>query len=170
MKKDTYPHKVAAIYPGIVEAEAAAMALVDSNIDGIDIVQLAPGAEDIGLAIDQETEATRDTLTRDAAVGTAAGTAAGAATAGAIALAASSLFISAPVVAPLMVLGYGALIGGTVGALRGLKLREGELAGLVKDALDAGYYALIVHAENGKSRDRAQEVIDLTLADKTVHT
>lgn len=170
MKKESHPHKVAAIYQTIVEAEAAAMALVDSKIDGIDIVQLAPGAEDIGMAIAQDAEATRDTITKDAAVGTAAGTATGAVTAGTIALVSASLFISAPVVAPLMVLGYGSLIGGIVGALRGMNLHEGQLAGLVKDALDAGYYAVIVHAVDEKSSERAQEVINLTLADETAHT
>lgn len=170
MKKESHPYKVAAIYQEIEESDATVMALVDSEIEDIDIVQLAPGATDTGLAIENETEATRDTVTRDAGIGTAAGTAAGAAAAGTTALVASSLFISAPIVGPLMVLGYGALIGGIVGAIRGLRIREGELAGLVNDALDAGYYAVVVHATNKQGRDRAQDVINLSMAEKSAHT
>lgn len=166
MKKESHPYKVAAIYPGIDEAEATVMALVDSKIDGIDIVQLAPGTEETGLAIENETEATLDTITRDAGIGGIAGTAAG----GAAVLVASSLFVSAPIVGPLIMLGYGTLIGGIVGAIRGLKIREGQLAGLVNDALDAGYYAVVVHAENEQGRNRAQDVIDLSMAEKTAHT
>jgi hypothetical protein len=161
---------VAAIYPDLEETEATVMALVDSNIDDIDIVQLAPGAKDSGLAIEQETEAIRDTVTRDAGIGSVAGTAAGAAAGGTTALVASSLFISAPIVGPLVMLGYGTLIGGIVGAIRGLRIREGQLAGLVNDALDAGYYAVVVHAVNEQGRDRAQEIINLSMAEQTVHT
>ncbi|MDT8452579.1 MAG: hypothetical protein RQ936_07550 [Gammaproteobacteria bacterium] len=170
MKNEFHPHKVVAVYPGIAEAEAAVTALIDSKNDGIDIIQLAPGAKDIGMALDQETETTSNTITKDTAIGSIAGTATGAAVAGAVALVSSSLFISAPVVAPLILLGYGTLIGGIVGALRGPKLREGQLAGLVKDALDARCHAVIVHAENEKSRDSAQEVINLTMTDIIAHT
>jgi hypothetical protein len=42
------------------------------------------------------------------------------------------------VVGPPIILGYGALIGSTAGAIRGLRLRENLLADLVKDALKAG--------------------------------
>ncbi len=170
MKKESHPYKVAAIYPDLEEAEAIVMVLVDSKIDDIDIVQLAPGAKDTGLAIEQETEAIRDTVARDAGIGSIAGNAAGAAAGGTAALVASSLFISAPIVGPLVILGYGTLIGGIVGAIRGLRIREGQLAGLVKDALDAGYYAVVVHAADEQGRDRSQELINLSMAEKTAHT
>lgn len=78
--------------------------------------------------------------------------------------------MSAPVVGPLVVLGYGAIIGAIPGAIRRLKLRKTMLATLVKDALNAGYYVVIVHAANAAAERRAQTVIDETMAEETAHS
>jgi len=170
MKKEHYPHKVAAVYPGAAEAEAAVMALSAANIGDIEIVQLAPGTEDPDIGIEPETDATRDTVVKDTLAGAATGTVAGAAAAGATALFASSLFISAPVVAPLIALGYGTMIGGIAGAIRGLRLREDMLASVVKDALKAGYHVVVVHVENDAIRDQVDDVLNATLSEETTHT
>jgi hypothetical protein len=87
---------------------------------------------------------------------------------GAAALGTPALFVSAPVVGSLMVLGYGALFGGMVGAIRGLGLRENMLSGLVKDALKAGYHAIIIHAANKDAQRRVQDVISKTTAANTI--
>jgi len=61
------------------------------------------------------------------------------------------------------------MLGGVAGAIRGIRPREGELSALVKDALNAGCYAVIVHASNEASRQEAEAVIDKTLAEETSH-
>jgi hypothetical protein len=170
MQTEHYPHKIAAVYHDGTAAEAAAMALDAANLDDVSVVQLAPGDSAVDLAIEPETRSTRDTLVKDTAAGAAAGTAAGAVAGGAAALATPALFLSAPVVGPLIVLGYGAMIGSAAGAIRGLKMRENMLASLVKDALDAGYYCIIVHAANEDAEQRAREVIDATVTEETAHT
>lgn len=170
MKKEHYPHKVAAVYPDAVAAELAMMALREAGLGDVKIVRLKPGTQQADHAIEPETEATRDTMVKDTLVGSAAGTVAGAAVAGTTALVSTSLFVSAPVVGPLIVLGYGALIGGIAGAIRSLKVREDILAGVVKDALKAGYHVVIVHAAREEDSHLAQEVIDQTLIEKAVHT
>ncbi|MGB7930812.1 MAG: hypothetical protein WCH04_01070, partial [Gammaproteobacteria bacterium] len=79
-------------------------------------------------------------------------------------------FVSAPVVGPLMLLGYGAMIGGTVGALRGLKLSENMLTGLVKDALKEDYHVVVIHAASEEGQQRVQDVINTTMPEDTANT
>lgn len=170
MKHDSYPHKIAAVYPDIAAAEAALNAFNLVQLSGIRITHLAPGASGVDLAIEPEVEETRKTVVENTLAGGAAGTVTGAAVAGATSILAPALFVSTPVVGPLIVLGYGAIIGSTAGAIRGLRLRETLLADLVKDALKAGYQVVLVHAENEDAHRRAQVVIDETVAEETART
>ena len=170
MHTELYPNKTAAVYHDGATAEAAAMALEAAGLENVSVLRLAPGDSTVDQAIEPETGATRNTVTRDTMTGGAAGTAAGAAAAGTLAVTAPALLVRAPVVAPLIILGYGAAIGATAGAVRGLRLRETVLAGLVRDALDAGYYVIIVHAANDEAQRRAQAVIDDTVTEQTAHT
>jgi hypothetical protein len=168
MKSETYPYKVAAVYPDDVSTEAAIDALSSARLGDVEIVRLAPGSSEVDLAIEPEREETRNTVVQDTVTGSLAGTAAGAVLTGAATLGAPALFVSAPLVGPLVVLGYGAMIGGTIGAIRGLKLRENMLSGLVKDSLKAGYHVVIVHAANEEAQTRVQDVISKTMAEETV--
>jgi hypothetical protein len=111
MKSELYSHKIAAVYPDAATAEVATFRLHAAKLVDSRIVRLDPNAGDADLAIEPEIEETRDTLTKDVAKGGVAGTAAGAVVAGAASVLAPTLFISAPVVGPLIVLGYGAMIG-----------------------------------------------------------
>ena len=167
---ERYPHKVAAVYPDAATSESALLALDNAGLESVVVVRLDPGAGDIDVAIEPEREQTRNAVARDTVAGGAAGTAAGAVAAGAASVVAPTLFVSAPVVGPLIVLGYGAMIGGMAGAIRGLKLRENVLAGLVKDALQAGCHVVIVHAANEAAQQQVQAVIAETLTEETAHT
>lgn len=167
LETEHYPHKIAAVYPDDAAAQQAVQVLQDAGLDDIKITTLAPDDEGVSPAIEPETKETRNKVVLDTLFGTATGGAAGAVTAGAVAVVAPSLFVSAPIVAPLMVLGYGAMIGGTAGAILGLKPREGMLAGLVRDSVKAGYHVVIVHAASHESRERAEAVIGETMTEKT---
>lgn len=170
MNTKSYPHKVAAVYPHAAAAEAALNTLNLARLSGIRVTHIVPGAREVDLAIEPDVEGTRDTVVADTLTGGAVGTATGAVAAGAAAILAPALFVSAPVVGPLIVLGYGALIGSTAGAIRGLRLRETLLASVVKDALKAGYHVLLVRAENENAQHRALIVIDETMIEETAHT
>ena len=167
MNTEHYPYKVAAVYPDSAAAEAAVHDLNIANLGDVEVVQLEPGTNQADQAIEPEGEQTRDTVVNDTVTGSAVGTAAGAVVTGAAALGTPALFISAPVVGPLMLLGYGAMIGGTVGAIRGLKLRENMLSGLVKDALKEGYHVVIIHAASEQEQQRVQDVINTTMPEDT---
>lgn len=170
MKSERYPYKVAAVYPNNAATEAAVHALNLTDLGDIEVARLEPGSSEIDVAIEPERAETRDTVVKDTVAGGIAGTAAGAGLTGAAALGAPALFVSAPVVGPLIVLGYGAMIGGTVGAIRGLKLRENMLSGLVKDALKAGCHVIVVHAASEDAQRRVQDVVNTTMAEDTAYT
>lgn len=170
MNSERYPYSVAAVYPDSAAADAAVHDLNIDNPGDVEVVRLEPGTNQVDLAIEQEREQTRDTVVNDTVTGSAVGTAAGAVLSGAAALGVPALFVSAPVVGPLMLLGYGALIGGTVGAIRGLRLRENLLSGLVKDALKEGYHVVIIHAASEEDQQRVQDVINSTMPEDTAHT
>ena len=170
MKHEHFPHKVTAVYQDAATAAEACRKLEASVRGDIRVMQLSPDSDDIDLAIEPEPEAGRDTAARDALAGGAAGTAAGAVVSGTTAIIAPSLFVAAPVAATLITLGYGAMLGGVAGAIRGIRPREGELAALVKDALNNGCHVVMVHAADEASMQKAEAVIDETLAEETSHT
>jgi len=166
MTGEYYPYKVAAVYPDGRTAAAAVQVLDAAAVDDVRVIELAPDAThiDIDSAIGPESGASRDTVTRYAAAGAVAGTAVGVAAA-----AGPALFISAPVVAPLIVLGYGAMIGGAKEVIHGFRLSGNVLAALVKDVLKAGYYVVILHAANDKAQQHAKALIRATLPEQTAH-
>jgi hypothetical protein len=163
MKREHFPYKIAAIYPDERSADAAMDAIDAAVTADIRVTELGPGSGDVDSAIEADTGAVRDAVTRDAA----AGGAVGAATAGATAAIAPALFISAPVVAPFIILGYGAVIGATAGAIHGLRLRDNLFSDMVKDALMAGYHVVVLHAANETARRQADSVIEATLPEQT---
>lgn len=170
MQTEHYPHKIAGVYPNDASAQEAFDVLEDAKLGDIKLIHLMPGTSNIDAIIEPEGDEARDTVVKDTAAGGAAGAGAGAALAGTAAVLAPTLFVSAPLVGPLMVLGYGSVIGATVGALRGIRLRKGVLSGLVKDSLNAGYHVILVHVTSNEARDRVDQVMAETLPEETTAT
>jgi hypothetical protein len=75
MHTELYPDKIAAVYPDGPAAEAAAMALEAADLANVSVARLAPGDSTVDQAIEPETRATRNTVTRDTLTGGAAGAA-----------------------------------------------------------------------------------------------
>ncbi|MGD8618660.1 MAG: hypothetical protein PVH54_05665 [Gammaproteobacteria bacterium] len=166
MQTEHFPHKVAAVYHDGAAAETAVMALEAANPEQVSIVRLAPG----DAAVYPRTEpGAGGALSRETVV-SAAETAAAAVEGNADTPATAALFVSVPVVGPLVVLGYGAIIGSTSGAIRGLRISETMLARLVRDVLDAGYYCIVVHAASGEAQRRTRAVIDATVTEEMAHS
>ena len=143
---DWYPYRLAAVYPD-EHAAGAALDAVHATVTGdVRAIGLAPDAGDVDAAIGRDSAASQDATKRDT---TAAGT--------------PALFVSAPVVAPLIVLGYGGVLRGTAGSVHGLRLREHVFASLVKDALRANFHVVMLRAANPAAREQAATVLDETL-------
>jgi hypothetical protein len=156
MANGSHPHKVAVVYPDYRSAAAALRTLSTAKLDDIMVTELTPDASDLDQTTGLRTGMARNTEPGETATATVSMRAAKIMT----------LFVSAPVVASLFVLGYGAIIGRTAESIRRLRLSENIIAGLVKDTLSAGYYVLILHAENDEARRNAEAVISATLPDQ----
>jgi hypothetical protein len=143
VSSEHYPHKVAAVYPDEQTAQVAVKALGSAALTDVRVVELAPGDADVNQAITSGN--------------------------GAASAEAPVLFVSAPVVAALIVLGYGAVIGKTAGAIYGLRLRERILAGLAKDSLKAGCHVVILHAASSAACRQAEAVIRESLPARPAH-
>ena len=167
MQHAHYPHKIMAVYPDAATAAEAVASVKGSRPGDIEVQQLSPGDSDIDLAIEPEPEAARDTTARDTLAGGTAGALAGGAASGASAIIAPSLFMAAPVAGPLIVMGYGAMLGSFAGAIRGVRPQEGELAALAKDALKAGNHVVLIHAADDTARQKVEGVINATLPEET---
>ncbi len=115
-------------------------------------------------------EVLKDVLV-DGAIGTAVGTGIGAL--GQIALVAAnvSLFIASPLIAPRMLLGWGASIGGfigaVVGAMPGAGNKEGWLSDLIADAISSGQVVLVAETRTEQETAIAREVIQASVGDST---
>lgn len=119
------------------------------------------------LGQEEESDAVLQDMLVDGAIGTAVGTGIGAL--GTVALAASSvtLFIANPLVAPLMMIGWGASIGGLIGVTAGAagdttsasEKKDGWLSDLVRDAIASGQVVLVAEVHNEQETALSSEVI-----------
>ena len=99
----------------------------------------------------------------DSAIGTAVGTGIGAIGEVALMVANVSLFVASPLLAPIMMLGWGAtvgaLIGASAGAVSGSGNREGKLSELVSDAISSGQVVLVAETRTEQETAIAREII-----------
>jgi len=168
---DEYRHHVSGFFAHREEAESAFSRLVEQ---GLPREQLRIYATDPATANTAPKEGSNEVLKDvlvDSAIGTAVGTGIGAL--GQIALVAAnvSLFIASPLIAPLMMLGWGASIGGfigaVVGAMPGAGNKEGWLSDLIGDAISSGQVVLVAETRTEQETAIAREVIQASVGDST---
>jgi len=163
-----YPHKVAAVYPDVGAAKAAMRTLEAAELGEREIIHLDPRSTEIDWAIESDRDSARSRMAETTTTAAALGPATNAVASDAPTVMAPTLFVSAPVVAPLIVLGYGSMIGGIAGAIRGLRIPEGMFASMVRDAVHAGYHAVVVQIAEDGARQRTERVISRTMAEETM--
>ncbi len=109
----------------------------------------------------------------DSAIGTAIGTGLGALAEVALVAANVTLFVASPLVAPLAMLGWGAVLGGTLGAAAGSVSgsanapgkKEGWLSELVRDAISHGQIVLLAITRSEQETAIAREVIEAAVGE-----
>ncbi|OGB33949.1 MAG: hypothetical protein A3F78_14090 [Burkholderiales bacterium RIFCSPLOWO2_12_FULL_61_40] len=109
----------------------------------------------------------------DSAVGTAIGTGLGALAEVALVAANVTLLVASPLVAPLAMLGWGAFLGGTLGAAAGTVSgsvgvpgkKEGWLSELVRDAIASGQIVLLAITRTEQETATAREVIEAAVGE-----
>lgn len=116
----------------------------------------------------ESNEVLKDVLV-DSAIGTAIGTGIGALGEVALVVANVSLFIASPLLAPIMMLGWGAtigaLVGASAGAASGIEHKDGKFAELIGDAISNGQYVLVVKTRTEQETAIAREVIQQSVGD-----
>lgn len=95
----------------------------------------------------------------DGAIGAAVGTGIGVLAQVALIAANVSLFVASPLVAPLALLGWGASLGGFIGAASGAGDREGDFSDLVRDAIASGQVVLVAKTRGEEESVTARAVI-----------
>lgn len=147
MKPERYPNMTAALYLDAVSANAVVSELRRIRPGALEVRQFTPGAPKTAAAVGAVFRACQESPDG------------GATPARPDATAIPTLFVSPPVVGPLVVLGYGSLFGDR-GSVRCLRLGRPALKDLLEDALDAGCHVVIVQAANDDIHRRVKDVLD----------
>lgn len=158
-----YCHHVSGFFAHREEAEGALSRLI---AQGLPRGQLQLFAADSGPAVSQPQGESNEVLNNvlvDGAIGTAVGTGIGALAQLALVAGSVTLFVASPLVAPLVMLGWGASLGALVGAAAGantdVKQKEGWLSDLVQDAVANGQVVLVAQTRTEQETATAREVI-----------
>ncbi len=165
-----YTHHVSGFF---VKREEAQMAFYKLNARGIPLDQLKIYDNEKASrepAADANSNTLLENMVVDGAVGAAVGTGVGVLAEVALVVANVSLFIASPLVAPLAMLGWGASLGGLIGAAVGsesTEKKDGKLSDLVQDAIMNGQVVLVVKTHSEQETDIAQEVIKEAVGDFT---
>ena len=109
-------------------------------------------------------EVLKDVL-EDGAIGVATGAGLGALIEVAMVATNVSLFIASPLIAPLALLGWGASVGGLLGASIGATKNAKPLSALIEDAIKSGQIVLVVETRTAEETTIAKEVIKGLIGD-----
>lgn len=163
-------HIVSGVYASRAEAETIRSHLIKQGLPRkqIKIVERIR-AEDDNRKLADDDEVLKEVLI-DGTVGTLVGTGLGALGEVALVAANVTLFVASPLVAPLAMLGWGAVLGGVIGAAaganKGAKKREGKFAEFVHYAIRSGHVTLIAETLTAEERKLASKIIGDSL---TIH-
>jgi hypothetical protein len=160
---DEYRHLVSGFFAHREEAEGAFARLIERGVPR-DRLQLFDAES--GPAVAETKGESNEVLTNvlvDGAIGTAVGTGIGALAQLALVAGGVSLFVASPLVAPLVMLGWGASLGAFVGAAAGansgVEHKEGWLADLVHDAIANGQVVLVAETLSAEQTAIAREIV-----------
>lgn len=160
---DEYRHHISGFFAHRAEAEGALARLVERGLPR-DRLQLFDA--DSGPAVTKPKGESNEVLTNvlvDGAIGTAVGTGIGALAQLALVAGSVSLFVASPLIAPLVMLGWGASLGAFVGAAAGantgVEHKDGWLSDLVRDAIASGQVVLVAQTRTAEETAIAREVV-----------
>ena len=160
---DSYLHRVVGLYSSRTSAELVRDDMLTHDLKPSQVRLLAPGSAAAASDATSDSDDVLKDLLRDGAIGTAVGTATGAGVSIALAAANLTLFIASPVLGALYLLGWGASLGGLVGALVGSERSKGDVSHLIVDALASGQFVLVVHANTEAQTSEAQRIIGTSM-------
>jgi hypothetical protein len=167
---DQQAHIVSGIYTSRAEAEAVRDRLVESGVlrEQVSIADDARAATSSKMVEDDE--ALRDVVV-DGAVGAAVGTGLGVVAEVALIAANVTLFVASPLIGPLALLGWGAALGGLVGAAVGAEQpderKEGKFSDFVLDAIRSGHVVLVAQTRTEAEATLVRDIVGDSLATRS---
>lgn len=161
-----YLHRVTGIYQRKTDAEAVLEQLIRYGFKSEQLeIFVANNAKTRSEAAPDSDEVRNEVMV-DGAIGTAIGTGIGALGEMALAAANVSLFVASPIIGTLAMMGWGAVMGGIIGATVGAgDENTRHFSDLVRDAVGSGHAVLVVHANTEEQTTTAQAVIGNSLKD-----
>ena len=159
-----YRHHVSGFFAGREDAESALSELVKQ---GLPRERLYLVTADSNTPVPKPPAGSKEVLKDmlvDGAIGTAVGTGIGALAEIALVAANVSLFIASPLIAPLAMLGWGASVGGLIGAAAGAGSTERGFSELVRDAISSGQVVLVARTRTVEETTIARNVIQAASA------
>lgn len=166
---NAYRHHVTGFFVHRNEAESTLATLVERGLPRERLHIYTTDSTSSSPAQEAKSDGVLKDVLVDGAIGTAVGTGLGAL--GSVALAATSvtLFVASPLIAPLMLLGWGAsvgaLIGAAAGATEGSGHKEGWLADLIGDAIANGHVVLVAETLTEQETAIAREVVQASVGE-----
>lgn len=159
-----YRHHISGLFPYRRQAENTLSRLVERGLPRERLFLFAGDSATLAPTKPASSNEVRNEVLVDGAIGTAVGTGIG--VVGEIALVAAnvSLFAASPLLAPLMLMGWGASLGALVGATIGAgdKAKFNEL---VHDAVSLGQIVLVAESRSVQETEMAREVFQAAIGD-----
>ena len=154
-----YLHHVSGFFAHEEQARTVNQALVAAGIPLSRIHFLGKNIGEPFHPVKEDSNGVLKDMVVDGAVGVAVGTGVGALAQMAFVAANLTLFVASPLVAPLAMLGWGAGLGGFLGAAVGAAKKPKPFADLVRDAIEHDQFVVIVETVTEEETREAQRII-----------
>ena len=160
---NAYRHHVSGFFANREEAESAMSRLVEGGLPRARLQLFDTDSTVPTKTPHADSKEVLNDMVTDGAVGVAVGTALGGLAELALVAANVSLFIASPLIAPLAMLGWGAGLGGFLGAVAGAGSKEGGFSALVTDAISNGQVVLVAETISSQETALTKEVMQVSV-------
>lgn len=162
---DEYRHHVSGFFADREQADGAFSRLVELGLPRERLQILTADSAAATTTAHADSDVVLKDIVVDGAVGAAVGTGLGALAELALIAANVSLFIASPLIAPLAMLGWGATLGGFIGAAAGAGNRDGDFSELILAAVSSGQVVLVAETRSASETAIAREVIQAAVGE-----
>lgn len=158
-------HRISALYPHLLAANAAQASLLVSGFtqDAIEIRQRPMGGATGDAALVDSSDEVIKEIVVDGAIGAAIGVGIGAISTVALIASSVTLFIASPIIAPIALMANLATVGGLLGGAYGAEDKQTHFSTLVAEALAMGNVLLLVKTRSEHQNNLAKQIISASL-------
>jgi hypothetical protein len=161
---DSYRHHVSGFFAQREAAESALSQLVERGVPRDRLYIFDSGSLPPAPGPKAKSKEVRNEVLVDSAIGTAVGVGLGAMGEVALVAANVSLFVASPLLAPLMMMGWGASLGALIGAAAGAGDKK-KFSALIHDAISNDQVVLVVETRTKQETVIASEIIKDSVGD-----